>query len=219
MEIFLHKKNLFENFEKNYKQTCSTQKIANASSPGREKLNTWDRRKMCQAGPRWRPNREMAYKMVTTSCTVRKKTQIVCVLLRRNAIILHKVISIFLRFLHHFYTQCFGHVTQVVPLSCHLDMLQVIFVYHFKLLAWMGLIEDVHFCSISNCFDLSLKEWNFASTNQKRYLDLAIVVTRHQFGISALVSQTLFRGETPPGVASRNVGCFLRLLVSLKLGQ
>ena len=37
------------------------------------------------------------------------------------------------------------------------------------------------------------------------------VVTRHQYGISALVSQTLFRGETM--VASPNVGCFLMLRV------
>ena len=32
MEIFLLKKNLIDNFEKNYKQTCSKQKIANVSS-------------------------------------------------------------------------------------------------------------------------------------------------------------------------------------------
>ena len=35
------------------------------------------------------------------------------------------------------------------------------------------------------------------------------VVTRHQYGISALVPQTSFRGENV--VASWNVGCFLRL--------
>ena len=35
------------------------------------------------------------------------------------------------------------------------------------------------------------------------------VVTCHQYGISALVSQTSFRRETV--VASRNVSCFLRL--------
>ena len=34
-------------------------------------------------------------------------------------------------------------------------------------------------------------------------------MTRHQYGISALISQTSFCGETL--VASRNVGCFLRL--------
>ena len=35
----------------------------------------------------------------------------------------------------------------------------------------------------------------FASTNQKHYTQIR-VVTRHQYGISALVSQTSFRGET-----------------------
>ena len=32
MQIFLYKKNLIENCEKNYKQTCGKQKIANVSS-------------------------------------------------------------------------------------------------------------------------------------------------------------------------------------------
>ena len=36
------------------------------------------------------------------------------------------------------------------------------------------------------------------------------IVKRHQYGISALVSQTSFRGNTV--VASRNVDCFRRLL-------
>ena len=71
MEIFLYKKNLIENCEKNYIQTCSKQKIANVHlrtsvtkqipAPGREKLNPWDRGKMCQAGPRWRPHRQIAW--------------------------------------------------------------------------------------------------------------------------------------------------------------
>ena len=39
------------------------------------------------------------------------------------------------------------------------------------------------------------------------------VVTRHQYGISVLISQTLFGGKTAE--ASRNVVCFLRLLSSL----
>ena len=39
----------------------------------------------------------------------------------------------------------------------------------------------------------------FDSTNQKHYPDL--VVTRHQYGISALVSQTPFGGETSGSVA------------------
>ena len=37
------------------------------------------------------------------------------------------------------------------------------------------------------------------------------VVARHQYGISALVAQTSFRGETL--IASRNVRCFLVLAV------
>ena len=39
----------------------------------------------------------------------------------------------------------------------------------------------------------------FISTNQKHYPDR--VVTRHQYGISALVSQTSFGGETSGSVA------------------
>ena len=39
------------------------------------------------------------------------------------------------------------------------------------------------------------------------------VVTRHQYGISVLISQTLFSGKIAE--ASRNVVCFLRLLSSL----
>ena len=37
------------------------------------------------------------------------------------------------------------------------------------------------------------------------------VVTRHQYGISARVSQTSFRGENSGMVASQKVGCFLTL--------
>ena len=41
MEIFLYKKNLIKNCEKNYKQTCSKQKIANVSSANEcHKLDT-----------------------------------------------------------------------------------------------------------------------------------------------------------------------------------
>ena len=36
------------------------------------------------------------------------------------------------------------------------------------------------------------------------------VVTRHQYGISALVCQSSFRGK--PVIASQNFGCFLRLV-------
>ena len=38
------------------------------------------------------------------------------------------------------------------------------------------------------------------------------VVTRHQYGISALVSQTSFPGDLKAVLASWNVGCFLRLI-------
>lgn len=41
--------------------------------------------------------------------------------------------------------------------------------------------------------------WKFTSTNQKCYQDLN--TTRHQCGISALVPQTPFRGETVAGVS------------------
>ena len=46
---------------------------------------------------------------------------------------------------------------------------------------------------------LSNQRGKFDSTNQKHYPDL--VVTRHQYGISALVSQTSFGGETSGSVA------------------
>ena len=41
------------------------------------------------------------------------------------------------------------------------------------------------------------------------------VVTRHQYGISEVVPQTLFRGK--PVLAATNVGCFLRLAFLLFL--
>lgn len=47
------------------------------SAPGREKLNTRDRGKMCWAGPRWRPNRRIAYGTVIRTCTVQYGTRIV----------------------------------------------------------------------------------------------------------------------------------------------
>ena len=47
--------------------------------------------------------------------------------------------------------------------------------------------------------------WPIRSTTQ------IWIVIRHQYGISALVSQTSFRGGNPV-VASANVGCFLRLV-------
>ena len=57
-----------------------------------------------------------------------------------------------------------------------------------------------------------LVESNFprSTTNQKHYPDVGSNVTCHQYGISELFSQTSFGGETS-GIASPNVGCFLRL--------
>ena len=46
-----------------------------------------------------------------------------------------------------------------------------------------------------------LTGWKFALSNQKVYHTQIWVVTRHQYRISALVSQTSFRGETSGGVA------------------
>ena len=64
-----------------------------------------------------------------------------------------------------------------------------------------------HYPDLCSTSDWLCRERNFlqpiGSTTQ------TWVVTRHQYGISALVSQTSFSGETI--VASRNVGCFLRL--------
>ena len=57
------------------------------------------------------------------------------------------------------------------------------------------------------CFWLVKAKFFRGTTNQKHHHDL--VVTRHQYGISALISQTSFCGN--PVVASQNVGCFLRL--------
>ena len=47
-----------------------------------------------------------------------------------------------------------------------------------------------------------------------RSITQILIVTRHQYGISALVSQTSFGGK--PAVASPNVGCFLRLEILVK---
>ena len=89
MKIFLYKKSLIENCEKNYKQTCSKQKIANVSSVNEcHKIDTSSRvRKTEHMRSRQNvPGRSKiashAYRTVTTSCTVREKTQIVRVLLR-----------------------------------------------------------------------------------------------------------------------------------------
>ena len=78
MKIFLYKKGLIENCEKNYKQTCSKQKIANVSSVNEcHKIDTSSRvRKTEHMRSRQNvPGRSkmasQAYKTVTTSCTVR----------------------------------------------------------------------------------------------------------------------------------------------------
>ena len=53
----------------------------------------------------------------------------------------------------------------------------------------------------------------FSFLSRERRVGTRQVVTRHQYEISVLVSQTSFRGK--PVVGSRNVGCFLKLLFSL----
>ena len=53
----------------------------------------------------------------------------------------------------------------------------------------------------------------FTFSSRERRVGTRQVVTRHQYEISVLVSQTSFRGK--PVVGSRNVGCFLKLLFSL----
>ena len=49
----------------------------------------------------------------------------------------------------------------------------------------------------------------FASPKQNHYPDQICAGTRHQYGISALISQTTFHWKTSDSAA--NVGCFLRL--------
>ena len=49
----------------------------------------------------------------------------------------------------------------------------------------------------------------FASPKQNHYPDQICAATRHQYGISALISQTTFHWKTSDSAA--NVGCFLRL--------
>ena len=53
----------------------------------------------------------------------------------------------------------------------------------------------------------------FTFSSRERRVGTRQVVTRHQYEISVLVSQTSFREK--PVVGSRNVGCFLKLLFSL----
>ena len=67
-------------------------------------------------------------------------------------------------------------------------------------------IDDVHYSDLGSSSDWSFWEENLLqpirSTTQ------VWLMTRHQYGISAGVPRTVFRGVL---VASRNVGCFLRL--------
>ena len=66
---------------------------------------------------------------------------------------------------------------------------------------WETSTEIPYRCRVTTqswkCFLLVVTCGKFASTNQKHYPDL----TRHQHGISVLVSQTSFRGETSGGLA------------------
>ena len=64
-------------------------------------------------------------------------------------------------------------------------------------------------------FLIGFSKFNFphSTTNQKHFPNMP-VVTRHQYGISALVSQTFgFTGKSV--LVSRNLGCFLRLHATL----
>ena len=60
---------------------------------------------------------------------------------------------------------------------------------------------------------VTTQSWVLSASDWLKRHDQSItqicLVTRHQYGISALVSQTSFRGK--PVVASQNVGCFLML--------
>ena len=74
-----------------------------------------------------------------------------------------------------------------------------------------------HFPDLSSA-SVWLKQINFplSMTSQKRYTELGIyVVTRHQNGISTLVSQTSFCGKLV--VVSRTVGWFPRVALSKPL--
>ena len=61
----------------------------------------------------------------------------------------------------------------------------------------------------------SASDWTKQSFKQSEALP---VVMRHQYGISALISQTSFPGGKPV-VASQNVCCFLRLNAKAELGR
>ena len=79
-----------------------------------------------------------------------------------------------------------------------------------------GRQQKIHTGSVSLHLDLdSASNWSSPDGNLVQVIKSTSriwVVIRHQYGISALVPQTSFRGESSGrSVASRNVGCFLRL--------
>ena len=68
-------------------------------------------------------------------------------------------------------------------------------------------INDLSLPRFGHCFWLVVSREKFALTNQEHYPDL---FSERQYGISAVIAQTSFRGK--PVVTSRNIGCFLRLV-------
>ena len=70
------------------------------------------------------------------------------------------------------------------------------------------ILMTCHYPHLGSASDWSCREGNFLQPN--RSTAQIWIVTRHQYGISALNPQTLFAGE--PVVALRNVGRFLRLV-------
>ena len=74
------------------------------------------------------------------------------------------------------------------------------------------MLMTCHHPELGNASDWSCRAGNLLQPI--RSITQIWVVTRHQYGISALVSQTSFRGK--PVVASPNVGCFLRLNIIMR---
>ena len=75
-----------------------------------------------------------------------------------------------------------------------------------------SILMTCHHPELGNASDWSCRAGNLLQPI--RSITQIWVVTRHQYGISALVSQTSFRGK--PVVASPNVGCFLRLNIIMR---
>ena len=75
--------------------------------------------------------------------------------------------------------------------------------------------NDVLLLRSGRCSWLAEASFPRGTTNQKHNPDRGSDTTRHQYGISEVVPQTLFRGK--PVVASTNVGCFLMLAFLLFL--